>query len=193
MWPKSRQDHVTAHVEDTRAVEHRKVDIGKAEIRIGSDTVKIAPVLSPHVDDVRVRRGMARAPGHTRRVNAETFEVFQHKVAQQILSDLANHPYAATQPAQAGSGVCSATARAENVSIDEPQLPGRGQRVDGAREDIGDQDSSANHVHKLGPKDRAGTIGAAALRLACHVLTAPMLGARSAPGSAPRSAYRPSP
>ena len=169
VWPKSRQDHVTAHVENTRAVEHRRVDIGKAEIRIGSDTVKIAPVLSPHVDDVRVRRGMDRAPGHTRRVNAETFEVFQHKVAQQILSDLANHSYAATQPAQAGSGVCSATARAENVSIDEPQLPGRGQRVDGAREDIGDQDSSANHVHKLGPKGRAGTIGAAALRLACHV------------------------
>ena len=150
--PEGRQDHVPTHVQNTRAVQRRKINIRGTKIGIGSDTVEIAPVFSRHVDDVGVRGRMAAAPGHARRVNAKAFEVLQHKVAEQIFSDFANHSHVAPQPPQACRGVGGAPARAQNVPVDQPQLSRRGQRINRACEDVGNQDPGANHVHKLDPR-----------------------------------------
>ena len=72
-------------------------------------------------------------------INAQSLEIAQNKFPEEIVSNLAQHSRGPAQPHQIGGRVGCAPADAEEISVDGRQFAGGGQRIERARENVGNQ------------------------------------------------------
>ena len=79
---KPRHCHVPAHVQRFRAIEYRRVDIGKGKIGIRPDTVDVAPVFTSDVDNDGARGRKVLTARDAGNIDPQALRIVNHQIPE---------------------------------------------------------------------------------------------------------------